>query len=69
LPVIAGPAEATVIGNILVQAVARGRFASLSEARQYVAGYMKLKRFLPEQSPKSLEMARRYKSLEQKFLA
>ena len=69
LPVIAGPAEATVMGNILVQAVAQGRFASLSDARQYVAGNMELKRFFPEQSPKSLEMARRYKSLEQKFLA
>src|SRR6185295_4449686 len=29
--VLAGPVEATVIGNVLVQAVAAGRFASLAE--------------------------------------
>src|SRR5207253_3097728 len=34
LPVKAGPVEATVIGNVLVQAIAEGRFASLSEARR-----------------------------------
>ena len=33
LPVLAGPVEATVIGNIIVQAIAAGRFASLAEAR------------------------------------
>jgi len=34
LPVIAGPVEATAIGNIAVQAVATGQLASLDEARQ-----------------------------------
>ncbi|HWP42032.1 MAG TPA: rhamnulokinase family protein, partial [Blastocatellia bacterium] len=45
-PVLAGPAEATVTGNILVQAIARGRFASLAEARSYVARHVRLKSFL-----------------------
>ena len=36
LPVIAGPVEATAIGNIAVQAVATGHLASLSEARQVI---------------------------------
>ncbi|NIV36857.1 MAG: rhamnulokinase, partial [Anaerolineae bacterium] len=34
--VIAGPVEATAIGNILVQALALGHVASLSEARALV---------------------------------
>ncbi|HEY8151941.1 MAG TPA: rhamnulokinase family protein [Vicinamibacteria bacterium] len=36
-PVVAGPVEATVIGNVLVQAVTAGRFASLADARRHVA--------------------------------
>lgn len=35
-PVIAGPVEATAIGNLLVQAMALGRLSSLNEARQLV---------------------------------
>jgi rhamnulokinase len=34
--VLAGPVEATAIGNVLVQAMARGDLASLGEARQVV---------------------------------
>ncbi len=34
--VVAGPAEATAIGNVLMQAVALGQLASLAEARQIV---------------------------------
>jgi rhamnulokinase len=36
LPVLAGPAEATVIGNLLVQALALGELGSLEEAREVV---------------------------------
>ena len=35
-PVVAGPVEATVIGNVLVQAIALGRFPNLAAAREYV---------------------------------
>jgi rhamnulokinase len=35
-PVIAGPAEATAIGNILVQALATGDISSMEEARELV---------------------------------
>jgi rhamnulokinase len=36
LPVVAGPAEATTIGNLLVQAMALGELSSLEEAREVV---------------------------------
>jgi rhamnulokinase len=36
LPVLAGPAEATTIGNLLVQAIALGELGSLEEARDLV---------------------------------
>ena len=35
-PVVAGPVEATAIGNLLVQIIALGRLSSLAEARQLV---------------------------------
>ena len=37
LPVHAGPVEATAAGNVLLQALARGRVASLADARRIVA--------------------------------
>jgi len=48
LPVLAGPVEATVIGNVLIQAIASGRFASLAEARRHVAQNVRLKEFAPK---------------------
>src|SRR3954469_16967141 len=36
LPVVAGPEEATVVGNLLVQAIALGELASVDEARDVV---------------------------------
>jgi rhamnulokinase len=36
-PVIAGPVEATAIGNIMIQAIAIGEIGSLAEAREIVA--------------------------------
>ncbi|MCP4418433.1 MAG: rhamnulokinase [Chloroflexi bacterium] len=36
LPVVAGPVEATAIGNIAVQAIAAGQLASLDEARELI---------------------------------
>jgi rhamnulokinase len=36
LPVVAGPVEATAIGNIAVQAVATGHLSSLDEARRVI---------------------------------
>ena len=50
-PVLAGPIEATVIGNVLVQAVAAGRFETLIEARTHVAANLSLRKCEPQTLP------------------
>lgn len=64
LPVLAGPVEATVIGNALIQAIASGRFASLAEARAHVAQNVRLKEFTPRPLPAWEEASRRYAKIE-----
>jgi rhamnulokinase len=68
LPVLAGPAEATVIGNVSVQAIAGGRFASLAAARRYIARHVQLKSFNPCPSPGWADAARRYAAIEARHL-
>jgi rhamnulokinase len=67
LPVLAGPVEATVIGNVLVQAVAANRFTSLSHARRHIAENLRLKRFTPQPSSDWEEQARLYAALESRY--
>ncbi len=47
LPVVAGPAEATAIGNILVQAMAIGRIASPDEIRAVIRDSFELRTYRP----------------------
>ena len=47
-PVIAGPSEGTVIGNLLVQAMALGEIKDLPQLREVVANSFENKVFLPE---------------------
>ena len=47
IPVLAGPAEATVIGNALVQLISLGELANLDEGRQLVSEIGVLERFEP----------------------
>ena len=47
IPVTAGPVEATALGNILVQAIAKGYLANLDEARALVAGSYQLNEYEP----------------------
>jgi rhamnulokinase len=68
LPVLAGPVEATVTGNILVQAVTSGRFSSLDAARRHVAGNVSLKRFEPRRTRDTEEAARRYAEVEARYI-
>ncbi len=48
--VLAGPVEATAIGNVLIQAIANGDIASLAELRQIVRNSFTVESYQPEQS-------------------
>ncbi len=63
-PILAGPVEATVIGNVAVQAIAAGRFATLAAARQHVAANVSLRRFDPQASAEWANAATRYAEIE-----
>jgi rhamnulokinase len=51
LPVLAGPEEATLLGNLLVQAMSLGEVTSLAEAREIVAGSFGLTTYEPSDTP------------------
>ena len=68
LPVSAGPVEATVIGNVVVQAIAGGRFSSLADARQYVASKMQSQTFTPRDSIAREDARRRYAEIEARYI-
>jgi rhamnulokinase len=48
IKVIAGPVEATAIGNILIQAIAKGRISNLEQGRVMVADSFSLDTFEPQ---------------------
>ena len=48
IPVVAGPSEATAIGNIMIQAVAAGQAADIASMRQLLSHAIHLKTFYPE---------------------
>jgi rhamnulokinase len=68
-PVLAGPVEATVTGNVVVQATAAGRFASLAAGRRHVAENVSPRRFEPRPDARAGEAARRYAEVEARYLA
>ncbi|MBE6601189.1 MAG: rhamnulokinase [Ruminococcaceae bacterium] len=47
IPVCAGPEEATAIGNLMMQLIAKGEVAGLREAREIVAASFDVKRYEP----------------------
>ena len=49
LPILAGPVEATALGNVLVQAIALGHVSSLGAAREMVANSFTLTRYEPRE--------------------
>ncbi|MET7331284.1 rhamnulokinase family protein [Nonomuraea sp. NPDC005650] len=57
LPVVAGPAEATALGNVLVQARAAGLVSDLAEMRALVAASQPLRRYEPSGDPQAWERA------------
>ncbi|MGB7207139.1 MAG: rhamnulokinase family protein [Pyrinomonadaceae bacterium] len=68
IKVLAGLTEATVVGNVLVQAISNGRFSSLSEAREHVAANFSFEEFSPNRSPELEEAAGRYAQIESRFI-
>ncbi|MCK4887157.1 MAG: rhamnulokinase [Planctomycetes bacterium] len=48
--VIAGPIEATAIGNVMIQAIAKGQIQSLADARKIVANSIETTTYLPQES-------------------
>jgi rhamnulokinase len=69
MKVRAGLPEATAVGNILVQAISAGRFASLSEARQHVAESFGFEEYMPLSSPELVDAADRYAEIECRFIS
>jgi rhamnulokinase len=63
LPVLAGPAEATLIGNLLVQAMALGELASLDEARGVVRASYTPTVYEPSESAEWREARERFAQL------
>ena len=47
---MAGPSEATAIGNVMMQAVGAGVVASLAEAREIIRASIDTEEFLPQDS-------------------
>lgn len=48
VPVVTGPAEATAIGNVMMQAKAAGVVESIADMRQMIAHSVETKQFLPQ---------------------
>ncbi len=62
-PVMAGPVEATALGSIVVQAMARGEMHSVAEGRTAVAASVSLERFEPRNRTAWDEAFARFSSL------
>ena len=62
-PVVAGPVEATAIGNLLVQAMAVGAIASLADARTVVRNSFEVKRYEPRDGRQWDEAYGRYREI------
>jgi rhamnulokinase len=63
LPVLAGPEEATLIGNLLVQAMAMGELGSLREARDVVRASFVPTVYEPSASSEWIEARKRFAEL------
>lgn len=62
-PVVAGPVEATALGNIMVQAVAVGHLDSIQHARKVVGACVERQRYEPAESALWEEAFRRFSAL------
>ncbi len=62
--VIAGPVEATAIGNLLIQSIALGDLNSLDELREVVRNSFEIETFQPNQTTDWLTASDRFSKLE-----
>jgi rhamnulokinase len=60
VPVVTGPVEATAIGNLMVQAMAKGHVGSLEEIREVIRNSFDLKTFLPKNQSEWEKAYQRY---------
>jgi rhamnulokinase len=63
LPVLAGPEEATALGNVLVQARACGELGGLAEMRELTAASVRLDRYEPADGRRDDETYERFRSV------
>ncbi|RPI05526.1 MAG: rhamnulokinase [Ignavibacteriae bacterium] len=63
IPVVAGPVEATAIGNVLVQAIAKKKIGSIKSGREIIAHSFPMKTFHPVKTEQWNEVFRKYQSL------
>ena len=67
ITVKAGLTEATVTGNVLVQAISAGRFENIAVARRYVAEKIELKEFAPHITSETPAAKLQYEKIESLF--
>jgi rhamnulokinase len=63
LPVVAGPVEATALGNVLVQARTSGALSTLGEMRQVVRASSALKHYEPRDRQQWADAYGRFREL------
>jgi rhamnulokinase len=61
-PVVAGPVEATALGNIISQMVSLGRFSSIAEGRRWMRSMSDIVQYEPKYSGDWDKAAERLKS-------
>ncbi len=66
-PVIAGPVEATAIGNIMMQAIATGDISSIAEGRELVNQSFEVVTYEPQDTEQWNEIYERFQTLLEKF--
>lgn len=65
VPVVAGPSEATAIGNIMLQAKAAGMVANVAEMRHMIRRSVEVTEIQPKETEKWEEGFRRYRQIAQ----
>ena len=63
IPVVAGPVEATVLGNALIQLITLGEIENLEQGRQVIAELDKEQRYEPQQTDTWQRAYDRYKQI------